>query len=113
MTVCKGEIWLANLNPQRKANEVAKVRPVLVFQGNALNRTEYPTVIVIPLTTQLIENAEPLRYRISARQHLKSDSDLLVAHIRAIDKSRLIEKLAELRVEELRQVQMLLDEILE
>ncbi len=113
MTVCKGEIWLANLNPQKQANEVGKIRPVLVMQGDALNRTMYPSVIVMPLTTQLVDDAEPLRFRITPRQKLEKVSDLLVAHIRAIDRNRLIEKLAELTVEELRQVQMLLDEILE
>lgn len=113
MTVCKGEIWLADLNPRKRANEVGRVRPVLVFQGNALNRTAYPTVIVIPLTTQLIENAEPLRYRITARQRLENDSDLLVAHIRAIDKSRLIEKIAELTSPEMQKIKLFLDEILD
>ena len=113
MTVCKGEIWLANLNPQKRANEIGKVRPVLVVQGDSLNRTEYPTVIVMPLTTQLIDDALPLRFRITPRQKLEEESDLLIAHIRGIDKNRLIEKLAELTSEEMRHVKAFLDEILE
>lgn len=113
MTVCKGEIWLANLNPQKRANEIGKVRPVLVVQGDSLNRTEYPTIIVMPLTTQLIDDALPLRFRITPRQKLEEESDLLIAHIRAIDKNRLIEKLAELTSEEMRHVKAFLDEILE
>jgi len=34
MMVCRGEIWLVNLNPSKKANEMAKVRPAVVFQNN-------------------------------------------------------------------------------
>jgi mRNA interferase MazF len=28
----RGEIWLANLNPNKKNNEVGKTRPVLIIQ---------------------------------------------------------------------------------
>ncbi|MFW3326874.1 type II toxin-antitoxin system PemK/MazF family toxin, partial [Aliarcobacter butzleri] len=34
MMVSKGEIWLANLNPSKKSNEMGKVRPVLVYQND-------------------------------------------------------------------------------
>ncbi len=34
VTVSKGQIWLANLNPVKKNNEVGKVRPVLIFQSD-------------------------------------------------------------------------------
>jgi len=55
--VSKGEIWIANLNPVKKNNEVGKIRPVLIFQTNDLNQSDYPTTIVIPLTTSLIDDA--------------------------------------------------------
>ena len=106
MTAYKGEIWLANLNPVKKSNEVGKIRPVLVFQNNDLNESNYPTTIILPLTTVLIDNAEPLRLRIVKRENLKKDSDLLLAQIRAID------KLAILKEEELFKVKNLLNEII-
>ena len=112
MTAYKGEIWLANLNPVKKSNEVGKTRPVLVFQNNDLNESSYPTTIILPLTTVLIDNAEPLRLRVLKRENLKKDSDLLLAQIRAIDNSRLIEKLAILKEEELLKVKSLLNEII-
>ncbi len=112
MTAYKGEIWLANLNPVKKSNEVGKIRPVLVFQNNDLNESDYPTTIILPLTTVLIDGAEPLRLRVIKRENLKKDSDLLVAQIRAIDNSRLIEKLAILKEEELLKVKSLLNEIM-
>ena len=112
MTAYKGEIWLANLNPVKKSNEVGKIRPVLVFQNNDLNESDYPTTIIFPLTTVLIDGAEPLRLRVIKRENLKKDSDLLVAQIRAIDNSRLIEKLAILKEQELLKVKNLLNEIM-
>ncbi len=113
MTACKGEIWLANLNPQKKPNEVGKMRPVLVIQNDILNRSAYPNTIVIPLSTRLVDDAEPLRFRISARKKLEKDSDALIGHIRSIDNDRFVEKLAEVTEEELKTVLKLLIEILE
>jgi len=111
--VCKCEIWLANLNPQKRANEVGKVRPVVIVQSDTLNRTNYPTVIVLPMTTHLIDEAEPLRMRVSAREKLKNDSDVLVAQIRAIDKERLLERLGRLDEKECSRLQGLMHEIME
>jgi mRNA interferase MazF len=113
MTVSKGEIWLANLNPQKRPNEVGKTRPVLVLQGDTLNHSEYGTVIVMPLSTQRIDDAEPLRMRVKKRGALREDSDLLIAQVRAIDKSRFVEKLGALEPEELEKAIRLFNDILE
>ncbi len=86
----QGEIWLANLNPGR-GSEPGKIRPVLILQNQALLDADHPSTLVIPLTTNLIEDAEPLRLRIAAQGGLKKDSDLLVDQLRAIDNKRLIE----------------------
>ena len=108
----RGEIWLANLNPSKKANEVGKIRSVLIFQNDEINKSTYPTTIVIPLSTSLIDDAEPLRYRIGARERLEKNSDLLLAHIRSVDNSRLIEKIASLEQKEMDEIGKLLSEIL-
>lgn len=85
MTIYKqGEIWLANLNPN-KGKEPGKTRPVLILQHEALLKVAHPTTIILPLTTKLIEDAEPLRFRIPAQDQLEQDSDLLIDQIRAID----------------------------
>ena len=100
----KGEIYLARLNP-RKGNEVGKIRPILIFQTNMLNDIEHPTTIIIPLSTHLIDEAYPLRYRVSKREDLKQDSDLLCDQIRAIDNQRIISnRLSELSFKELLEV---------
>ena len=84
-----GEIWLANLNPQR-GTEAGKTRPVLIVQDQALLDDEHPSTIIIPLTTKLIDGAFPLRLRIKSQHNLKQDSDLLIDQIRAIDNQRLV-----------------------
>ena len=112
MTAYNGEIWLANLNPSKKPNEVAKVRPVLIFQNDNLNESEYPTTIILPLTTSLIDDAKPLRFRLKKRDKLQEDSDILIAQIRAIDNSRLLEKLSQLHRVEMIEIKELLDDVL-
>ena len=80
----QGEIWLANLNPS-KGSEPGKTRPVLIVQGQALLDAGHPSTLIIPLTTNLIDDAEPLRIRVVAQGKLKQDSDLLIDQLRAID----------------------------
>ena len=83
-----GTIWLANLNPG-KGTEPGKTRPVLILQDQALLDAGHPSTIIIPLTTNLIDDAEPLRVRVKAREKLAKDSDLLIDQIRAIDNRQL------------------------
>src|SRR5947207_15228618 len=80
----RGEIWLADLNP-RHGTEPGKTRPVLIVQSQALLDAGHPSTIVIPLTTNLIEHAEPLRNRVAATERLMKTSDLLIDQVRTID----------------------------
>ena len=111
--VSKGEIWIANLNPVKKNNEVGKIRPVLIFQTNDLNQSDYPTTIVIPLTTSLIDDAEPIRMRILKKDKLLKDSDLILTQVRSIDNSRMTEKIATLTHEEYVKVKYLFQELID
>ena len=109
----RGEIWLANLNP-RRGTEPGKTRPVLIVQAQALLDAEHPSTLVVPLTTQLVDDAEPLRIRIGASGSLKKDSDALVDQVRAIDNRRLIQgPLSRLQPLELRAVGHALLEVLD
>ncbi len=53
----RGEIWKFNLNPKR-GREQKGVRPCLVVSTNALNRSQFGTVIICPITT-----VERLRFK--------------------------------------------------
>jgi len=107
----RGEIWLVNLNPVKKNNEMGKIRPVLVFQNDELNRNGYPTTIIIPLSTSLIDDAKPIRVRIKRRESLEKDSDIVLTQIRAIDNSRFIKKIASLSNKEMIEIKNSFDEI--
>jgi mRNA interferase MazF len=51
----------------------------------------HPSTLIIPLTTDLAEDAEPLRIRVSASGRLRHASDLLVDQLCAIDNRRLVQ----------------------
>jgi mRNA interferase MazF len=84
---------------------------VLIVQAQALLDAGHPSTLVVPLTTQLVDGAEPLRIRIRAAGLLKKDSDALVDQVRAIDNRRLVQgPLWRLQPEQLESVsQALLD----
>ncbi len=86
----RGEVWLADLNP-RHGTEPGKTRPVLVVQAQALLDADHPSTLVIPLTTRLDDDAEPLRIRIQVGGKLRKESDLLIDQLRAIDNHRLVD----------------------
>jgi mRNA interferase MazF len=85
----RGEIWLADLKP-RRGTEPRKTRPILVVQSQALLDARHPSTLIVPLTTRLIDNAEPLRIPVEPQGGLRQRSDLLVDQLRAIDNARLI-----------------------
>jgi len=86
----RGEVWLADLDPKR-GTEPGKTRPVLIVQAQALLDAHHPSTLIIPLTTVLIDGAEPLRLRVHAAGRLRRSSDLLIDQLRAIDNRRLVQ----------------------
>jgi mRNA interferase MazF len=63
----------------------------LIVQSQALLDATHPSTVVIPLTTNVVADTEPLRIRVPASGQLRHDSDLLIDQIRAIDNRRLIQ----------------------
>ena len=108
----RGCIYLARLYPS-KGHEVGKTRPVLVVQSDMLNSIGHTTVIIVPLSSKVIEDTYPLRYTITKRDNLEVDSDILCDQIRAIDINRLKEgKLASLSDEEMLHIEHQMEIIL-
>lgn len=92
MSIERGWFYLADLNPTR-GTEPGKTRPVLVVQTDLLNQVDHPSTIVIPITTNVQADTEPLRVRIPAgSQGFDIDSDLMIDQIRAIDNRRLYQR---------------------
>ena len=94
----RGDIVTVNLNP-KKGHEVGKIRPAVVLSDDDENRI-LDTIILLPLSTSLIDDMEPYRMRILKRDNLKQDSDILINQIRTLSKQRIGEKIAKVTNEE-------------
>jgi mRNA interferase MazF len=84
----RGEVWVADLNPN-KGTEIGKIRPIVILQENRLTAAGLPTIVVLPLTTQLRSGLEPLRVAVRARDRLTQDCHVMIEQIRAIDRKRI------------------------
>jgi len=92
MTIKRGEIWLADLEPTR-GSEQAGIRPVLIFQNDTISKFT-TTVLAIPLTTNLRRASLPSCILIAKGEGgLSIDSVALCHQLRALDKTRLRQKL--------------------
>ena len=101
----RGQVWTGNLNP-RRGQEVGKVRPVLVIQGDWLSAAQNRTVVVLPLTSDIRKAREPLRITLPARDALREDSQVIVDQPRTLDRRRLgPEPLTELTAAEILKVE--------
>lgn len=106
----QGEIWYADLNPVR-GSEQAGFRPVVVLSGNLLN-TYLNIVIVAPLTTKIKNYKGHPVLSPDRTNGLKSESELLVFHIRSVSKDRLVKKQGRIGKEALQQALRTLNDLL-
>jgi mRNA interferase MazF len=83
----RGEIWLARLNPNARA-EAGKVRLVLILLNNELLATGMSPILCIPLTSKLFKNLGGLRVEIPSRGRLLKSCYVMPEQMRALDRSR-------------------------
>jgi mRNA interferase MazF len=108
----RGEIWVGNLNQNRGA-EVGKIRPVLIVQADFLTAADELTIIVLPLTTQVRPEKEPLHVTIQARDKLLQTCQVVPEQPRTLDRRRLVEgPLTRLRPDEMLAVERSLTAVL-
>ena len=104
------DIWLADLNP-RMGSEPGKTRPVVIIQTDLLNEV-HPSTMICPVTFNINPDVQLLRVHLDCDQ-LDKPSDVLVDQIRAIDNSRLVQKIGVLNDDQIRtlkrNVRILLD----
>ncbi len=106
----QGEIWYADLNPS-KGREQSGLRPVVVISGNLLNQ-HLSVVIVMPLTTK-IKNYKGNPIIIPSKTNgLKTESEVLVFHVRSVSKDRLVRKLGNIQKNDLDRAVKTLNDIL-
>ena len=99
----RGDIVLVNFNPHKKAEEIGKVRPAVIVSDTQLNDV-LDLVTVVAMTTNLIDDAEPLRVRIGRREGLQHDSDAMIEQIRSVSRRRIGERIGALNEEELQKI---------
>lgn len=94
--IAQGEVWWADL-PEPTGSGPGFRRPVVVVQGDALNRSALTTVVCFPLTSNLRWAVAPGDVRLSARlTGLPKESVANAAQIVALDRSLLTERAGKL-----------------
>ena len=92
--ILRGQMYTADLDPVI-GSEQGGVRPVLVVQNDVGNRYS-PTVIVVPITTQIKKMEQPTHIGIPPYFDLPEQSMAMLEQIRTVDRSRLREYIGNL-----------------
>lgn len=94
--ISQGEVWWADV-PAPVGSEPGFRRPVVVVQGDALNRSRIATVVCVSLTSNLKWTEAPGNVLLKARiTSLAKDSVVNVAQLVTLDKSFLTERVGKL-----------------
>ncbi|MCA1559626.1 MAG: type II toxin-antitoxin system PemK/MazF family toxin [Acidobacteria bacterium] len=96
MVIAQGEVWWADIPPPTGSGPGFR-RPVVVVQGDALNRSRIATVVCVPLTSNLKWADAPGNVLLTARStSLPKDSVANVSQIVALDRTFLAERVGKL-----------------
>lgn len=94
--VAQGEVWWAEL-PAPTGSGPGFRRPVVVIQGNSLNRSRIATVVCVPLTSNLTWADAPGNVQLKAKiSGLSKDSVANVSQVVTLDRSLLTERVSRL-----------------
>ena len=92
----RGELWWADFGLPF-GSESGYRRPVLVLQNDFYNKSKINTIVVVPLTTNILYADAPGNITVSKKDtKLSKDFVIVISQIRAIDKKRLIEKISKI-----------------
>ncbi len=92
----QGEVWWADLGLSSGSGSGLR-RPVVVVQGDALNRSRIATVICVPLTSNLVWADAPGNVLLSAGMTgLPKDSVANVSQVVTLDKRALTDRVGKL-----------------
>ncbi len=96
MVISQGEVWWADLRAP-SGSEPGFRRPVVIVQGDALNRSHIATVVCVPVTSNLRWADAPGNVRLSAKATgLPKDSAANVSQIVTLDRTVLAERVGRL-----------------
>ena len=112
VAVAQGDVWWAEL-PDPIGSGPGVRRPVVVVQGNSLNRSKLPTVVCIPLTSNLTWAEAPGNTPLSAKATgLPKASVANATLVLALDRSALTEKAGKLTAKHVEQILQEVDVVL-
>ncbi|HTU57012.1 MAG TPA: type II toxin-antitoxin system PemK/MazF family toxin [Polyangiales bacterium] len=104
MVISQGEVWWADLG-EPAGSEPGFRRPVLVVQGDSLNRSRIATAICVPLTSNLKWGEAPGNVLLKAKSTgLPRESVANVSQVVALDKSALTERVGRISKQQLQLV---------
>lgn len=102
--VAQGEVWWANL-PEPAGSAAGFRRPVVVVQGDPLNRSRIGTIVCVPLTSNLVWANAPGNTLIPGNVvGLPKDSVANASQVLTVDRSFLTERVGKLSPKLLAQV---------
>jgi mRNA interferase MazF len=110
--VAQGEVWWADLPPPG-GSAAGFRRPVIIVQGDSVNRSRLATVVCVPLTSNLAWSADPGCTLLPTKfTRLGKDSVARAAQIFAVDRGYLVKRTARLPRKLLEQVLSSIDVVL-
>ncbi len=84
MKIVRGHLYVVDFNP-RVRTKLGKLRPAVVIQDDLVNEAHYPSTIVLPTTTHVVETDSPLRLRLSVGTGgVDRESDVLIGQVTAV-----------------------------
>ncbi len=96
MVISQGEVWWADL-PAPTGSGPGFRRPIVVVQGDGVNRSRIGTVVCVPLTSNLKWAAAPGNVTLSPRvTGLAKESVANVSQLVTVDKVQLTERVGKL-----------------
>jgi mRNA interferase MazF len=101
----RGEIWWADYGIPY-GSEPGYRRPVIIIQNDFFNNSKINTIIVVPLSTNLLLADVPGNIFIDKKtSRLTKDSVMLISQIGVIDKERLKEKVSRINRETIEKIE--------
>jgi len=105
----RGAICLVNFNPS-KGKEIGKIRPAVILSKDEDNQI-LETVVVLPISSQLVENGFPYRIFLPLREGLDKDSNICIYEVRALSKKRIIDVVSSVTDTEMTMVEKALAQV--
>ena len=92
----RGELWWIDLGVPF-GSESGFRRPVVILQNDFFNKSQIKTTIILPLSTNMILADAPGNIIITKKESkLNKNSVIILSQVKAVDRTRLIEKITKI-----------------